>query len=211
MSINRVLTESDRELYEKTRREMQNRWPELYSRKIPDSLVQFCFAYDFIRSQYPDDDNEPLYILSAGSHEDIVGESLKFDGESVLDIDPVFNSDLHTFYMRHPYLSFDVVLSASVLEHVENDEEFVADACKFLRNGGYGVFTMDFKADWKPGQPVPYTSRRFYTPSDLTRRLRSVLKRHGCDLVEEPDYSAADRFVWDGIPYSFATWIFRKG
>jgi SAM-dependent methyltransferase len=207
MPINRVLTDIDRHAYEKLRGQIQNRWPELYSRKIGDSLVQFCFAYDII-DEYAN--GKSLRILSAGSHEDIVGESLKFDGHSILDIDPVFNSDLHTFYSRHPYLSFDAILSASVLEHVENDEEFVTDCCRMLVPGGLGVFTMDFKADWKPGQPIPYTSRRFYTPEDLSVRLRAVLRANNCDLVDEPDYSAKDRFMWDGINYSFATWIFKK-
>lgn len=207
MSINRVLTDIDRENYENTRQKLQNRWPELYSRKIPDSLVQFCFAYITVTELLK---TERASILSAGSHEDIVGESLKFDGNSVLDIDPVFNSDLHTFYARHPYLLFDIILSASVLEHVKNDEEFVADCCKFLKPGGYGVFTIDFKADWKPGERVPYTSNRFYTPEDLTGRLRDVLRANSCDLIEEPDYSATDRFVYDGINYGFATWVFRK-
>lgn len=211
MTINRVLTDTDRALYEESRAKMQEYWPELYSRKIGDSLVQFAFAYDVAADYCMGYARTIASVLCAGSYEDIVGESLKMLGMNVVGVDPVLNSDLHTFTTRHVDHKFDVVVSASVLEHVENDEEFVADCCNLLVSGGFGVFTMDFKDDWKLGQPVPYTSRRFYTTEDLTERLRAVLRANGCDLVEEPDYSAKDRFVWDGINYSFATWVFKKG
>lgn len=207
MSINRVLTDFDRENLQLVCLEMQRMWPELFSRKISDSMVQFAYLYNYCNNKFYSKD---VAILLAGSHEDIVGECLRYNGFHTVGIDPAINCDLHTFVQRNPKYRVSVVLSASVLEHTENDEEFIADSCSLLIPGGYGVFSMDFKADWHPGQPVPYTSRRFYTPSDLTERLRGVLKTHGCDLVEEPDYTAKDRFVWDGINYSFATWIFRK-
>lgn len=211
MSINRVLTDIDRKLFSPTCDFMQKTWPELYSRKIPDSLVQFAFAFDMTldrSEEFAVHDLSP-FTLCAGSYEDIVGECLKIEKFAVIGIDPVLNCELHTFALRTS-LKFDMVVSASVLEHVENDEEFVADCCNLLVHGGYGVFTMDFKADWTPGQPVPYTSRRFYTPSDLTGRLRDVLRANSCDLVQEPDYTGRDRFIWDGINYSFATWVFKK-
>lgn len=209
MSINRVLNDIDRLDLQSICLEMQSMWPELFSRKISDSMVQFAFCYKTVMDFL--EELECQSVLCAGSHEDIVSESLKYHGACVLDIDPVFNSDLHTFYTRHGSLvGFQIILSASVLEHTENDEEFVSECCKMLMPGGYGVFTMDFKADWKPGEKVPYTSNRFYTPEDLTGRLRSVLRANNCDLIEEPDYSATDRFVYDGINYGFATWVFRK-
>lgn len=191
---------------------MREYWPEMSARKIPDSFVQFAYAYQAVLDL--DAEINPhtvadISVLSAGSHEDIATECLKLDGFSVVGIDPVWNCDLHTFALRRQRL-FKYVVSASVLEHTTDDEEFVADACDLLMPGGYGIFTMDFKNDWSVGQRVPNTSNRFYTTHDLTVRLPAVLKSHGCHVLGTQDYSAVDRFQWEGINYSFASFIFKK-
>jgi SAM-dependent methyltransferase len=205
--LNRVLTDKDREMYQPQMERMQRYWPEMFSRKIQDSMVQFAFAYRAVLDLHnPDDD---VSVLAAGSHEDIATECLKLEDFAVVGIDPVWNCDLHTFAQRTKH-KFQYVVSASVLEHTTNDEEFVADCCDLLVPRGYGIFTMDFKNDWQPGQKVPYTSNRFYTERDLTERLYRVIREHDCDLVGEVDYSATDRFMWDGINYGFATFVFQK-
>ena len=207
MSLNRILTDVDRELYKPELDQMYQRIPEMAHNKIASALVQQAFVYTAAISLSP----KPCpFILSAGSYQDTAAELLRFNGYSVYDVDPVINTNLHTFRSRMPDYTYDLVISTSVLEHTTNDEEFISDICHLLVGGGYGILTMDFKDDWTPGQPVPYTSNRFYTRHDLEVRLNDVLTSSGCELVDKPDYSARDTFVWDGINYSFATYVFRK-
>lgn len=205
MSINHVLTDKDRAELAAVIDQMRAYWPEMFARKIPQSLVQFAYCYNAVLTLSP----KRGTVLCAGSYEDIVGECLKLDGYSVVGVDPLLNCDLHTFATRTDK-KFDVVLSASVLEHVPNDEEFVADCCKLLKPGGIGVFVVDFKDTYIPGDRLPTTDVRFFTRNDLEVRLRSVLKEYGCQLLAKPDYSDADHFNWEGIDYSFAAWIFSK-
>jgi hypothetical protein len=208
MGYNRILTDTDRAYYNDVIQEMHARVPEMTGNKIASALVQQAFVYSTLLELLPTAKGD--FILSAGSYHDTAAELARFIGLAVYDVDPVINCDLHTFTAR-TLAPYNVVISTSVLEHTQNDEEFVADVCKLLISGGYGILTMDFKDDWTPGQPVPYTSNRFYTTHDLTVRLRKVLQDNGCDLVDEPDYSARDTFIWDGINYSFATFVFKKG
>lgn len=208
---NRVFIDADRERYADTIDRMRRYWPQMFARKIPQSMVQFAFAYQTaLDIDNANKDTDGATVLAAGSHEDIATECLKLDGFAVVGIDPVINEDLHSFVTRAKFAKFDYVVSASVLEHVENDEEFVADCCNLLYPGGYGIFTMDFKDSWHQGERVPTTSRRFYTTADLTHRLVSVLNRHDCVLLDEPNYTAIDNFNWEGIQYSFASFVFRK-
>ncbi len=211
MPINRILTDTDRELYSTTIAEMYKYVPEMSGNKIASALVQQAFVAKNVyelrgKNKYP-------RILSAGSYQDTAAELLRFQGLAVYDVDPVINCDLHTYVTRiHPFSKlFNMVISTSVLEHTTNDEEFIADICDLLMPGGIAILTCDFKDDWHAGEPVPYTSNRFYTKHDLLVRLREVIKGHGCDLIDEPNYDDKDTFVWDGINYSFATYVFKKG
>ena len=208
MPINRVLTDVDRELLQPVCDRMREYWPELYSRKIDRSMVQYAFCYDIVDKLSSMDDYTS--VLAIGAQECIASECLKMDGYAVLSIDPIFNCDLHTFFVR-TRRQFDFVLAASVLEHVEDVEQFVSDACHSLDSGGYGVFTLDFQNEYQVGDRLPYTDLRFFTAEDLSVTLRDVLKANGCDLVDEPDYSGADTFSYDGCVYSFATFVFKKG
>jgi SAM-dependent methyltransferase len=205
MSINHVLTDKDRAELAAVIDQMRAYWPEMFARKIPQSLVQFAYCYNTVLTLHP----LGARILCAGSYEDIVGECLKLDGYNVVGIDPLLNCDLHTFTTRTDR-KFDIVLSASVLEHVPDDEQFVAECCQLLLPGGIGVFTVDFKDTYIPGDRLPTTDVRFFTRNDLEVRLRQVLKANGCDLIEEPVYTDTDNFNWEGIDYSFASWIFIK-
>lgn len=209
MSINKILTDADRTVLQPAILEMQKFCPGLFQRKISGSMVQFAFCYVALLTEFAKDTPEDIDILCAGSYEDIVSESLKSWGFNVTEIDPVINLDLHTYYTKH-FRQFDAVLCASVLEHVANDEEFVAECCDMLKDGGLGVFVMDFKDSYKPGQRLPTTDVRFFTTYDLTERLANVLAEHDCILINPPNYTAVDTFSWEGINYSFATWVFRK-
>lgn len=207
MAYNRILTDEDREAYKQDIAAMYQYVPEMTGNKIASALVQQAFVYNMATHLAP---TEHPMILSAGSYQDTAAELLRYNGYCVYDVDPVINCDLHTFRMRTEN-RYDVIISTSVLEHTQNDEEFISDICHLLVDGGYGILTCDFKDDWIAGQPVPYTSNRFYTSHDLVNRLAAVLHANGCMFIDKPDYSARDNFVWDGINYSFATFVFKKG
>lgn len=212
--MNRILTDVDRAYYQPIIDRMYKDVPEMSGNKIGTAIVQQAFVYDIARryviSTYKDDNVE---ILSAGSYQDTAAELLRFDGFAVYDVDPVINTDLRTFKARHQATrntGYEIIISTSVLEHTANDEEFIADICDLLVNDGRAVLTCDFKDDYTAGDPVPYTSNRFYTKNDLLVRLPNILTQHGCSLVEVPNYDDKDTFIWDGINYSFATFVFRK-
>lgn len=206
MPVNRILTDEDRANYEFIIQYMYRVLP-MSGHKIADAMVQEAFVYATASYDYLEVSNN---ILSAGSYHDVAAELLRYNGFSVYDVDPVINYDLHTF-IKVSGLSeiYDGIISTSVLEHTVDDVEFITDICKLLKPGGYGIMTMDFKDDWIQGQAVPYTSNRFYTQQSLNN-LRAVLQQNNCDLVDEPDWTGKDRFVWDGINYSFATFVFQK-
>ena len=214
--FNRILTDADRELYKPVIDAMYTYVPEMTGNKIASALVQQAFVYDTALQarQLMSITGIPISgtrIVSAGSYQDTAAELLRYDGFAVYDVDPVINCDLHTFKQRRGNYKYDVVISTSVLEHTTNDEEFIADICDLLEPNGIAIVTCDFKDDYKAGDPVPYTSNRFYTKFDLLERLRDVLQAHNCVLIDEPNYDDKDTFVWDGINYSFATYVFRKG
>src|SRR6188472_4064276 len=126
--INRVLTDADRERYKDDIQTMYKFVPEMTGNKIASALVQQAFVYNMTlicaRFDMP-------RILSAGSYQDTAAELLRYNGYAVYDVDPVINCDLRTFKDRTRN-KYDVIISTSVLEHTQNDEEFIADICELL-------------------------------------------------------------------------------
>lgn len=210
MTVNRVLTNKDREELAPIIKLMWDTCPDMMSRKIPEANVQQAFVLDQVikisRTVIP----EPN-ILSVGCFEDTAYETLKIMGANIIGIDPAINFDLGSYLnSKHPFPAYDVVFATSVIEHVKNDEEFIRDMCVLLNKNGCGILTTDFKESYLPGNPLPYSDERFYTRYDLEVRLRSVLRQMGCDLIDKPDYTDTDDFVYQGHHYSFATFVFRK-
>lgn len=205
MIYNRILTDDDRRAYQGIIDEMASNSPEMIGRKISSALVQQAFVVNTIRELVP----KGADILSAGAYEDTAGELLKKE-YTVVDIDPVINTDLHSYTLLMPGGLYDAIISTSVLEHTANDEEFIRDICGLLKPGGIAVLTCDYKADYRQNDRLPTTSNRFYTTYDLLQRLQSIINSRGCNLIDIPDYTDRDTFSWEGIPYSFATYVFRK-
>jgi len=205
-SSNRILTDVDREELEPVIAEMQRLCPDVMARKIPDANVQQAFVLNEVQKEYK---NGKFFTLSVGCFEDTAYEYLKAKETGVVGIDPEKNFDLHTYIGKTNKL-YDIVFATSVLEHVEDDEQFLDDMCSLMKVGGLGILTMDFKNDYKAGDPVPYTDVRFYTRHDLEVRLKAVLDKNDCEFVDEPDWTGKDRFVYQGHNYSFATFVFRK-
>ncbi len=96
-------------------------------------------------------------ILSVGAFEDTAAIALKKLGFQIEFIDPVINYDLSTF-MTKPSVkeqSYDIIISTSVIEHVEDDEKFIQDIAYLLKVGGWGILTCDFNNDYKEGDDIP--------------------------------------------------------
>lgn len=205
--LNKVYTNEDRarlqEIDDRMRTELV---PEMYARKIHRSTVQSAAllgaALEMLKPR--------ASVIGAGSYEDLVCASLAKLGFRVTDVDPVLNSDLRTWMEAHPMAKFDAVVSTSVLEHTQNDEEFVADCAKLLKKGGICFLTADFLNTWLPGQPTPPTSLRFYRAQDFTGRLKDVIEANGCQLLDPCDWSGADDFWYAGFTYGFAGFCFKR-
>jgi SAM-dependent methyltransferase len=77
-----------------------------------------------------------------------------------------------------PESHFDVVNAVEVLEHVDQDELFVANVAKLLKPGGHFVMTTP-NGDFKP---VPYPDhKRHYKGADL----EALLKKYFSDVKIE--------------------------
>lgn len=208
MPFNRILLDKDREQLSYIIREMYEYIPEMTHNKIPNALVQQAFVYE--TAVILADPAKENMVLSVGGYHDTASELMKFRGWRVYEIDPAFNCTLNVFKSR-AIQKYDFILATSVLEHVQDDQEFIRDVCELLTTGGHCIITCDFKNDWNPGERTPYTSNRFYRKIDLLERLPNIFRQYGCEFIDTPDYNAQDNFVYDGIQYSFATMVFKKG
>ncbi len=209
MLSNRFLRVEDIEDYEEAKEEMNQLAPGVMVGKIPASLVQYSFVMSHIIKLI---NFVPITILCAGSFADPISEALKNTRSefiSITDIDPAINMTLQE-YDSQVSNKFDIVFAASVIEHVEDDESFLASMCNLTKEGGYGILTCDFNNDWKEGDPVPATDVRLYTEYDLRVRFKKVLDEYNCVLVDEPDWSGEPNFIYQGHLYGFATMMFRK-
>lgn len=201
---NRILDNWDREQYKPLIEDMFFKMPDMMARKIGTANVQQAFTISAVNT-FSDSRAD---ILCVGSYEDTAYEYLLKQGKKVEGIDPVLNTDLHNFKATKLY---DTVFACSVIEHVDDDMQFIEDMVKLLRLYGVGILTCDFKNDYKRGQRVPFTSKRFYREKDLLGRFKELLERNGCKYVDTPQWSTQKyEFAWEGIPYDFATMVFRK-
>lgn len=203
--MNIILDNAQRQKYASVIEELRLLCPETISRKIPEANVQQAFVFDMVKKL----SSKNSSILSVGCFEDTAYEALLKSGYSVVGIDPAINVSLDQFKSRQPK-TFDTIFSTSVIEHVENDEDFIGQMCNLLNVGGYGILTCDFNDNYKPGDGKPSCDHRLYTKLDLLLRLSNVLSFNGCELFGEVNYNAAPDFIFDGINYSFATFVFKK-
>lgn len=203
---NVVLTDAYRESLRPTIVELFTLVPDMMSRKIARANVQQAFTFKYIK----DNISKDAKLLCAGSHEDTCCAGLKVLGYDIVEIDPMYNSDLHTYCVNNKYPQVDCVFSVSVIEHVLKDDEFVDDMCKLLKPGGTCVFTCDFNNSYMPGDRVPGADHRFYTAHDLTVRFKKILDSNNCYIEGGIDYSAPPDFLYENTWYSFATMIFKK-
>lgn len=203
--MNIILTDEKRKEYEGVVKELFALCPQTMSRKIARANVQQAFVLDMVRKL----STKNSKILAVGSYEDTASESLVKLGYQIKEIDPNINMDLNKFF-NSTQEKYDVILSTSVIEHVENDEQFIDQICKLLVAGGYAVITCDFRNDYMPGQPKPTEDYRLYTKNDLLVRFKTILDSNNCVLEGTPDYDHPPDFQYQVYTYSFATYVFKK-
>jgi SAM-dependent methyltransferase len=216
MSTNRLLTNEDRVLFQPIIDKMFDVIPEQMSKKISEANVQQAFGIVSVLESM--ERNTPLNVFGVGIYEDTCYDFLMkviIEGSvhNLFGIDPNLpnNFDLHTFKDTiQPNCKFDTIFSISVLEHVQDDEEFIRDICYLLHPGGTAILTCDFNNSYKNGDPVPATVVRQYTKYDLETRLNKIIQENGCSLVDVPNWDGEPDFIYQGYKYSFATLVFRK-
>lgn len=203
--MNIILDNKQRDKYKSVIDELFYLCPEMMSRKINGANVQQAFMFDTVRNL----SNKNSKLLCIGSFEDTACESLMKLGYNITAIDPVINTNLNDFFNKSKE-KYDLIFSTSVIEHVEDDELFIEQICKLLKNGGYGVLTCDFNDNYKNGDGKPGEDFRLYTKKDLLKRLNSVLNNNDCKIIGDVDYDSLPDFQYGIYKYSFATYNFIK-
>ena len=217
--MNIILNNKEREKYKDVIKELFELCPETMIKKIPEANVQQAFVFDYARKKYKEGDE----ILSIGAYEDTASESLRKIGCNIIEIDPdnvffpkegnvnhIINIDLNSYYEQNKDKKFDIIISTSVIEHVQNDEQFVDEICKLLKESGIAILTCDFKDEYKYGDLKPGVDFRLYTKNDLLVRLKSILDKNNCELVGDINYDSPVDFTYGNCVYSFATYVFKK-
>lgn len=208
-SLNNILDNKARKIYERTIKQMFDYVPEIMTRKIAEANVQQAFVLDTVYKIAGQIENPK--ILCVGSFEDSAAQSIKALGFKVEEIDPMINYDLDVF-MTKPTTeknSFDIIFSTSVIEHVEEDEKFLMQIASLLKPGGQAVLTCDFLDTYKVGDPKPSVDFRFYTQKDIKERL--LPKLPNCELVDEPQWNCPNPdFYYEEYIYTFASLVIKK-
>lgn len=206
-SFNAILDNRMREEYSWEIEQLHRLAPETIKRKIPRANIQQAFVMATVKRLACPEDK----LLCVGSYEDTACEALMKLGYNIECVDPVLNYDLDTFFHKNSTkkASYDLIFSTSVVEHVKEDEKFFQQIASLLALKGVGVFTCDFKGDYRKGDFVFPGNFRFYTDADLKNRILPLLNQ--CHLFDHTqwDEGAAD-FNYENVNYCFATLVFQK-
>ena len=207
---NRILDNQARTQYKSVIKQLHLLAPEIMVSKIPAANIQQAFIFDAVNN-FAREFATPR-MLCVGSYDDSAAASLKMVGYAMEEIDPEVNGlDLDKFFHlpSTKKASYDIIFSTSVLEHVQDDELFVAQIADLLAPGGVGLLTCDYNDLHKPGDPIIPGDYRFYTQKDLISRILPSLKN--CSLVDVPHWECSNPdFMFLGYRYTFATLAFRK-
>jgi hypothetical protein len=209
INFNTILNNKARKFYEPVIEFFNNHLPELLQKKIPEANVQQAFVFD-TTIRLSKNISSPK-ILGIGAFEDTAVAALKLLQYDIDEIDPVLNYDLET-YLTKPSTkpeSYDIIVSTSVIEHVENDVKFLMDMEVLLKKGGYIILTCDFKEDYKIGDDIPNVDFRFYTKEDIMDRLLVNLPQ--LKLVDNPKWDCPNPdFYYGKYNYTFASIVLQK-
>ena len=207
LASNRVLTPRDRERLRPAVAELHELCPGMMSRKFPQAVFQNAFIFEQARHLAKRGDS----IILVGGYEDPIGPALERLGYRVTITDPQVDGRDSTQVLYDSLRSgtlYDLVISCSVLEHVEEDVDFVQSLFELLKPGGTALLTADFRADWHSGIPKPAPDVRLYSPVRL-RVLADALPPGS--LIGPPAWDAVPPyFHYDGSDYGFCSFAFRR-
>ena len=208
-NLNRILDNSAREKYKNALEFIKNTAPKICAKKIPEANIQQAFVFD---TAYNLSQKKSTKILSIGAFEDTAAIVLKKLGFQIEFIDPIINYDLNTFISKPSVKgeSYDIIISTSVIEHVEDDEKFIKDLTYLLKVGGWAILTCDFNENYKKGDAIPDEDYRHYTKKDLNERLLANIP--DCKIVGTPvwDCDYYDFLYHNKFRYTFASFVFTK-
>lgn len=154
------------------------------------------------------------HILSIGSMRCLLTARLALLGHEVMGIDPdpQFPSwaTIHAYNMRimncpvninisnlEPN-SYDYVISVSVFEHMENDDDKEASIImgNVLRPGGRAILTVEMAKSYvEYKQYRGYYQGRFY---DIENIMKRIVEPSGLELVDEPHW---DPPIWKALKF----------
>jgi SAM-dependent methyltransferase len=208
--FNRILDNEARTIYRPAIAKLFKLVPDLMARKIPEANVQQAFTLDTVVRFAKDISCDPK-ILCIGSFEDSALWGLRRLNFQVDDVDPVLNFELGEFMQRPTTVlaSYDIIFSVSVIEHVQDDAEFLIQIGQLLKPGGIAVLTCDYNDQYVVGGPKPSVDWRLYTQNDFRTRLLPRIA--DCELMDLPQWDCLKPdFQWEGCSYTFASLVFRK-
>lgn len=207
LASNRVLTPRDRERLRPAVTDLKELCPDIMSRKIPDAVFQNAFIFEQARALARREDR----IVLIGGYEDPIGPSLQRLGYDVTITDPQLDgrdSDAVLEECLRTGIRYDMVISCSVIEHVEEDLEFLQSLLEMLRPGGVALLTTDFRDGWQPGIAKPTPDVRLYTLERL-RMIAAALPEGS--LLDAASWRAVPPyFQYDGSDYGFCSIAFRR-
>jgi SAM-dependent methyltransferase len=207
LTPNRVLSPQDRKALIPIVNELHGLEPDIMSRKFPEAVFQNAFNFQQARTLARPTDS----IILIGGYEDPIGPALRKLGHHVTITDPdIDGRDLNDVWSDSNATQerWDMVVSCSVLEHVEDDFLFLLQLHQLLKPGGLALLTTDFNHDWKPGLPKPKTDVRFYTPTRL-RTLASMFPQG--TFVEGLRWQpSAPYFQYENSCYGFCSLMMRN-
>ncbi|GAC1561081.1 MAG: hypothetical protein NVS2B5_25290 [Beijerinckiaceae bacterium] len=208
--FNKILDDRSRRAYSASISDLQRFAPETITRKIERANIQQAFALETAQRLLVEQDNPK--ILAVGSYEDTAIEALRALGYTIAEVDPNVNGmSLVDYYIAaaSQLRSYDLVLCVSVLEHVEDDIQFVRMISEFLKPGGTAILTVDFAERWHPRAAKPNVDHRLYTTRHICEKLMPAIG--DCVLVDAPRWAdGVEDFEYEGCKYGFAGFVFRK-
>lgn len=208
--FNKILDDRSRQSYAASLADLERHAKDMLNLKYPRANIQQAFALDTCERILATKSSPR--ILAVGSYEDTCVATLRAKGWRIEEVDPVIDGrDLWDYYVSPDTRlgSFDLVVSVSVLEHVEDDVELVRMVADLLAPGGVGVFTVDFREGYKKGDDKPGVDYRLYSHNDIARRLMGAMP--DCALLDRPVWrEGVEDFDYHGCHYGFASWVFRK-
>jgi SAM-dependent methyltransferase len=202
---NRVLTPADREALRPAIAELARLCPDIMARKIPEAAFQNAFIFAQAKHTLRQGDS----VVVVGGFEDPIGPALRELGYDVDISDPHLDGrDARAVWLDSVRSGrrYDVVVCCSVIEHADDEAQFVRQLYQVLRPGGVALLTTDFRDDWQEGMPAP--DQRLYTAERL-RWLAGQLPEGS--LLAPPSWGPYEPyFEFNGVRYCFCSLAFRR-